>query len=103
MLIKPGDERFYNEEHYICSFCGKQVDRGAIWIGPDISVCNRCVLSDHAADIIGRIFGDALFAVYGTRAYTAEVERITKQIEASTYRILYNHARSTTKRAGEVA
>lgn len=42
---------------------------------------------------LGRWKGNALCAVYGGRAYTAEVERITKQVEASIYRVLYNHTR----------
>jgi len=93
MIIKPGDERIYNPELYVCSFCGGTVFTGVVWVGPNLSICNKCAVSGLAADILGRILGDAIFAVGGTRSYAEEVERVTKQVEASIYRILYNHAR----------
>lgn len=102
MVIQPGVERFH-KEHDTCSFCGEAFNQGAVWAGPNISLCRSCLISDHTADIMGRIFADALFAVYGEQAYTAEVGRIIRQVEASIYRILYNHARSAFKRAGAAA
>jgi uncharacterized protein CbrC (UPF0167 family) len=94
-VIRPDSERVYAEELYTCSFCSEKVDKGAVWVGPNLSICNWCILSNKAADIVGRIFGDALFAVHGGRTYKAEVDRVTKQIETSIYRILYNHTRAS--------
>ena len=93
MIVRPSDERILQEEFYLCTFCREKVTRGAVWMGPNISVCGSCLTSDRAADLMGRILGDVLFAVYGGKAYKTEVEAITKQVEASIYRVLYNHAR----------
>ena len=92
MVIEPGAERDLKDEFYVCTFCDAQVNRGAIWVGPNISLCELCVFSNHAAEMFGRIIGDALYSVYKGRSGTGEVERVTKQIEASIFRSLYCQA-----------
>ena len=100
MVVQPGQTRDLDDEYYTCTFCGEQVRRGAIWAGPDISICDPCITSNHAADMIGRIFGDALFSIYNDRAYVDEIERVTTQIKSSIFQSLYCQTRLRTERKG---